>query len=211
MRKLIPILIAFAITVPLFAHAEPDADRCSDCHPTAADQEDNMPGPTHISVTTRAGVAHFRRGGIEFTLQPTILALEDLSKEQIDAIRGQPDQLIVEPLHGGDPRLFTGKQLEAMKRAGKLQPGDVVRHGDGPPMTVDWIDGYNVECVWFDDEQQAQRQTFVATDLEVQVPVEVEVDGETSADARPSDPTPSEEPEPATAPETPKSKSKRRN
>lgn len=30
-----------------------------------------------------------------------------------------------------------------------LWPGDVVAQADGPPMTVDRVDGDRVHCIWF--------------------------------------------------------------
>lgn len=50
-----------------------------------------------IGLRVTAKTAAFRRGGIEFTRETTIVSLEGLTSEQIDTIRNEP-MLVVEEI-----------------------------------------------------------------------------------------------------------------
>ena len=52
---------------------------------------------THISVRTREGVATFRRAGFQFQrAEPTVIALADITPEQLLAIRSEPELEVAE-------------------------------------------------------------------------------------------------------------------
>lgn len=56
--------------------------------------------PDYLEVKTIKGVASFRRAGLAFTQQPTVIPLDDLSEDQITALMSEP-RLVVTPIMEG--------------------------------------------------------------------------------------------------------------
>lgn len=75
-----------------------------------------MSQATHLSVRTTQGVERFRRGGIAFDARPTVIKIADLTAEQIDAIKGQPDMLLVEELELADVPVEIPVETDEPKR-----------------------------------------------------------------------------------------------
>jgi hypothetical protein len=78
------------------AKADAEAEAKADAEAEAAEQVT----PDFIEVATVKGVPSFRRAGFAFTQQPTLIAMDDLSEDQIAALMSEP-RLVVTPIMEG--------------------------------------------------------------------------------------------------------------
>jgi hypothetical protein len=62
-------------------------------------------------------------------------------------------------------RMYLDSAPQVESSASLIQPGDVARCGDGPPMNVRSINGARVVCTWYDVSGKRQVEMFDLTSL----------------------------------------------
>jgi uncharacterized protein YodC (DUF2158 family) len=62
-------------------------------------------------------------------------------------------------------RMYLSAAQKVQELASPIQPGDVARCGDGPPMNVRSINGARVVCTWYDVSGKRQVEMFDLTSL----------------------------------------------